>query len=147
MKAHVYLGETVNIGRFGLLRKGDRVVLTDAEEHAIREDKRFQPWDEAKHGKILKMPTAPEGATDADKERLKSEEEARRSSVEKANDEWNTMKTELGQSSYAALADVVKLMNEQDKTSIVISAKTTKTELIRLICEAKRRLAEAKGKE
>lgn len=147
MRAFCYLGETANIGRFGQLRKGDRILLTDAEENGAKDDKRFELWDDAKHGKLLKGPALPPDASAEDRKKAQAEEEARRANVEKANDEWTVMKTELDQSSYEALVNLIKRMNEEDKVDIRPTPKTTKRELIRLIVEARKRLAERKEKE
>lgn len=47
MKVFEFRGETVNLGRFGKVKAGDTLVLTDQEANDIRADKRFKPVKQA----------------------------------------------------------------------------------------------------
>jgi hypothetical protein len=78
MKSFKWNGGAVNLGRFGLVNKGDVLVLTDHEaEYVAREkDKNFQPVDPAK----VKAPALPEDPKAA------AAEKARREALDKAND-------------------------------------------------------------
>lgn len=65
MPKYTYLGHEVNLGRFGTVRRGDMVNLTDKEEESILENKdtRFQPFDEKKKVEWAGV-RVPEGFTD-----------------------------------------------------------------------------------
>lgn len=151
MRDYCFMGDDVNLGRFGPVRRGDRLLLTDTEQHAIESDRRFEEWDDKKHGKIQKAPVSPPAtATEEEKQAARKaaeEEESRKANLAKANNEWNVMKTELEQSSYDQLLGFAKAMNEENESDIKWSGKTSKSELIRLIIEAKKRLRESKPKE
>ncbi len=45
MNAMKYNGPEVNLGRFGPVKKGDVLLLTEREAECVHDDKRFQPVD------------------------------------------------------------------------------------------------------
>ena len=50
MPKYIFTGPETNLGRFGTVRKGDTLNLTPHEERHIDGDKRFELFEEAKHG-------------------------------------------------------------------------------------------------
>jgi hypothetical protein len=51
MNVFKYRGPDVNLGRFGPVKAGDTLLLTEAEAKSIRDDQRFVPLKDAKVSK------------------------------------------------------------------------------------------------
>jgi hypothetical protein len=66
-----FVGKPTDLGRFGPVRKGDVITLTDKEYHCVQDDKRFELTDE-------RPPNDPQGGqTSAEQTRLDLSQKSR----------------------------------------------------------------------
>lgn len=123
MAKFIYKGPDVSLGRFGNVRKGDVLEMTDHEINHIRRDpsdKRFEPFKEGKAPEPpgIKLPEGfdkmPKEEQDKIRAKLEREEQARRDSVEQANSK--TEQEQLEQMTKEQLLGLVDKLRKEGKT-------------------------------
>jgi len=139
MNKYIYDGADINLGRFGAVRKGDVLLLTDREADTVDRDKRFKPvrGTEPKAGQFVPVTdkmtpeqrAAAEASNKAEKERLDE--------LSKANNAATVEVNELREKSWSELVEVAEKINAEGKTKIEFSKRTSKAALIRDIMRAK----------
>ena len=152
MNKYTYKGPDVNLGRFGAVRNGDVLTLTDLEADTIARDSRFEPIREGEKGKkasnivpITGQMTPPERAA---AEAANKEERERLEELAKANNAATVEITELREKTWAQLVEVAEKMNAGGADpAIPTGKKQTKGQLIRDILKARGLAGEAESVE
>lgn len=144
MNRYQFKGEDVNLGRFGPVRKGDVLLLTDDEAAGIVGDKRFarlKENDKPKQGNFVPITdkmtpderAAAEAANKTEKERLET--------LQKENDQDRVEVLEIKSKSFDELAAMAAQINADAKGTIIdIGRKTSRAELVRQILSHRRNL-------
>lgn len=142
MNRYQFKGEDVNLGRFGPVRKGDVLILTDQEAEGIVGDKRFsrlKEGDKPKQGQFVPVSDkmTPEEKEQADK--ANKAEKERLEILQKENDQDRVEVLEIKSKSFDELAAMAAQMNaDAGGTIIEIGRKTSRAELMRQILIARR---------
>lgn len=144
MNTYRYKGPDVNLGRFGQVRSGDVLVLTDHEADTVAKDrdKRFEAVREGEKPKpggsfvpITDKMTADERA--AAEARNKAEKD-RIDDLQKANNAAQVEIVELREKTWAQLVEIAEKMNAAGgQPQIPTGKKVTKSELVRQILRAR----------
>jgi len=147
MTKFLFKGEEVQLGRFGFVKKGDVLLLTEQETTCIirDQDKRFEvytpkPGTPKPKGNLIPITDKMTGAEREAAEKANKIEAQRLDQLAKANDENTVIVEEIRAMTYDGLVELAERMNDEAKSEVVsFSRKTSKSDLIRLILEARRR--------
>ena len=142
MNKYVYNGADVNLGRFGAVRSGDVLTLTDHEADTIAKDKRFQPLrdgDKKKNaGNMIPLTDKMTPDERAAVVAANKEEKDRLEKLALANNAATVEITELREKNWSQLVEIAEKLNADGaKPQIDTGKKQTKGQLIRDILRAR----------
>jgi hypothetical protein len=144
MNRFQYKGEDCNLGRFGPVRKGDVLILTDQEAEGITGDKRFSRLKDNQNPKPGQFVPVSDNLTPEQREAAEKANKAEKERLEtlaKENDADRVEILEIKSKSFDELAAIAAKINaEAGGTIIDIGRRTSRPELMRQILQHRRNL-------
>lgn len=144
---YLFSGEDVQLGRFGLVRKGDVLELTPHEAQCITDtkDKRFKKLNEkealkVEPGQFITITDDMTPQERADAESANKAEQARLDGLAQSNDAERVFVQEVKEMTYPQLEAYVEKMNTEAGREVIQydKKKTRKGDLVSLILAARR---------
>jgi predicted transcriptional regulator len=140
----IYRGENCNLGRFGEVRTGDVLTLTDLEAESVEanEHKRFErvvagKTKVPKQGGFIEITDKMSGDERVAAEAHNRDEQARLDQLAKANDEKRIAILDVKEKKYSELVELAEKMNHDAGRQVVDTGKNLpKQELVRRILAA-----------
>jgi hypothetical protein len=151
MNRYTFRGPPTNLGRFGAVRDGDPLVLTDQEADNIAGDERFEFLEDGQRppskNNLIAITAQMTGEERKKAEASNRLEMARQDKLKQSNDEDGVALLEIKGMSFEALSEMADAINEEAGQRVIDNQRLSKAELIKALVNYRRKLkgeAEAK---